>query len=289
MVTRSRDGRDRSDSRGDALGKLPDVVNRGLAKYVPPTDCKRCSGTGYARADDEDADPFKRVFCDCAKGVFERRRDQFHQTRQRALELADMRATLDKTLDFSDEERAYTLDTYPRKTDPAYRMVRAFLQSWDWKRNLILRGDVGAGKTGLMVAALHVLRPHAEQTGRVMRYITSIELYDRLKRAMNDAKSGGTPLEVVLDRYRRCALLAIDDIGKENRTDWTSERLFDVLNDRHRHGRPTWITSNLRKEQRITGSGVVEVDRLEEWLDPALWSRLQQRGDLIEFTGPDLR
>lgn len=277
------------DRDGHPLSALPEAARRGLTSYVPQSDCARCDGTGYAR-DDDFALTRRQTFCDCPRGVYMRQRDEQMRRADRVRAREEMRRTLDASLAFEEEERTYRLESYPSKGDAAYRQVRAFLKTWNWRRNLILRGNVGSGKTGLMVSLLHALRPEAEEQGRSMIYLTAIEFYDKLKRAMTDSKApGGASFEVALDRYRHCALLALDDIGKENRTHWTSERLFDVLNDRHRHGRPTWLTSNLIVEQRITGSGVIAVDRLEEWLDSALWSRLQQRGDVIEFTGPDLR
>lgn len=40
-------------------------------------------------------------------------------------------------------------------------------------------------------------------------------------------------------------LLVLDDFGAERATDWACEQLFQIVNTRYSHERPTVITSNL--------------------------------------------
>ena len=48
----------------------------------------------------------------------------------------------------------------------------------------------------------------------------------------------------VFERYARCGLLVLDDLGKGSKTDWAVERIYMLLDYRYNHKLPTIITSN---------------------------------------------
>ncbi len=132
-----------------------------------------------------------------------------------------------------------------------------------------LHGPCGTGKTWLAVAYLR----HwcAGNRGRV-RFVTAPRLFAQLR-----ASYDGDERELeILDRYARAGLLVLDDLGSESirSADWTSDRLYLILGERHDECRPTVITSNCdlsaiaeRLGERIAwriaescgGTGIIEV------------------------------
>ena len=63
-------------------------------------------------------------------------------------------------------------------------------------------------------------------------------------------------------------VLVIDDLGKEKKSDWTRQTLFDVINHRYEHQLPTIITTNL-----VSESGD-DFSELANHVEGAVWSRL---------------
>ena len=65
---------------------------------------------------------------------------------------------------------------------------------------------------------------------------------------MADIKRGFDSGEVteyeVLKAYKEVDLLIIDDLGKEQCTDWSMSTLYSILNDRYEDMKPTIVTTN---------------------------------------------
>lgn len=130
--------------------------------------------------------------------------------------------------------------------------------------NLVLLGPVGVGKTHAAVAALRICHEH----GKSVMFAPIVEALDALR-------PGGPP--DAGDRLARVGVLLLDDLGAERPTDWTSERLYGIVNRRWLDKRPTIVTSN------------VEPGALEAALDPRLFSRLVHEAVPVRFGGDDRR
>lgn len=103
--------------------------------------------------------------------------------------------------------------------------------------NLILRGDVGAGKTGLAIGVLAELCQRDVGFG----FQVVAEFLDRLRPGASDVAQADT-----MRRAQGVAVLVLDDLGAEKPgSDWVLERLYVVLNHRMNAGTPTIITTNL--------------------------------------------
>lgn len=114
--------------------------------------------------------------------------------------------------------------------------VREAAQAWlaEPHRNLLLVGNVGAGKTH---AALAITRA-AITNGHTAVFWPVVELLDAL-RPTNDQAT---------DTYERALkrdVLVLDDLGAEKPSDWTAERLFALINRRWLEQRAVIATSNL--------------------------------------------
>ncbi len=55
----------------------------------------------------------------------------------------------------------------------------------------------------------------------------------------------------ILGVYKKVDLLIIDDLGKEQCTDWGMSTLYSILNDRYEDMKPTIITTNYNTENLI--------------------------------------
>lgn len=72
-------------------------------------------------------------------------------------------------------------------------------------------------------------------------------------------------------------VLVLDDIGKEKKSAWTQQILFDVINFRYEHLLPTIITTNF------------DADGLANHCEQAVWSRLYEMSSAVVTKGGDYR
>lgn len=108
---------------------------------------------------------------------------------------------------------------------------------------LYIEGTFGTGKTHLAVAiALRLIRQGVNVICK-----TSIELLKDIKAAFR--YENGEEEETA--RYKRCALLVIDDLGKEQCTDWSLPKLYEIVNDRYEKCKPTIVTTNYSHDELI--------------------------------------
>lgn len=118
--------------------------------------------------------------------------------------------------------RAATLDGCPAR-------VAAWCS--DPARPLMLRGDVGLGKTWAACAALAELAA------------TRTVLFGTLRCIADEVRVSGYG-EDVLGRYARVGALCIDDLGKDRMTEARLSLLFEVVKARDEAGLPTIYTTN---------------------------------------------
>ncbi|OUO88163.1 ATP-binding protein [Gordonibacter urolithinfaciens] len=86
-------------------------------------------------------------------------------------------------------------------------------------------------------------------------------------------------------RYAACDVLVLDDLGKEDAKEWSSNMMFLVINARYENMRPTIFTSNYSPQalsKRLGRKGETETAE-------AIASRLSETTIPIHLTGPDMR
>lgn len=129
-------------------------------------------------------------------------------------------------------------------------------------RGLYLHGEAGTGKTFLasITAREYVKLGYNVIFGDVPA------LMNRLKATFD---TGGT--EELLDRYSKCDLLVLDDLGVGQITDWRVGIIYQIINTRYNAQRPIIATSNydlcdletvLSKSDEFTGRRITS--RLRE-------------------------
>jgi DNA replication protein DnaC len=114
--------------------------------------------------------------------------------------------------------------------------LAAALLGWagDSRRpNLIVTGPIGVGKT---FAALAAVRSDVE-AGRSVRYWS-------VGRLMQELRPGAPATPEVLAGLLDADVLVLDDLGVEKMSEWTTEQLTIVVDDRYSNCRPIVVTTN---------------------------------------------
>jgi DNA replication protein DnaC len=140
------------------------------------------------------------------------------------------------------------------------------------RRNIILLGKSGTGKTHLATA----LGICACREGVQTRFITSCALVNELIEAQNERKLSRT-----IQRYARCGLLVLDELGYVPFSKQSAELLFQVLTERHERG-SVIITTNLGFADWTQVFG-------EPTLTAALLDRLTHKAHIINCTWESYR
>ena len=98
----------------------------------------------------------------------------------------------------------------------------------------------GSGKTYLSAC---LGKSVMMRTQKVIKYVTPVGYMDKVSEGYND-KSLPDPSRV----YRECTLLILDDLGTQMKSDWHSQELFRLIDQRSSNGLVTIITSNYNVE-----------------------------------------
>lgn len=204
-------------------------------------------------------------------------------------------------LPFIRQARKWALGLYENRAP--YR----FPTRLDWQGpNLILTGDVGAGKTSIAIGSLfHLIELLATETegNHVTRnkfkadFLTLSDLSSQIRATYSykQVERRDLPFPSLfayaisecyvsteaefIQHLINLDLLIIDDIVTEEPTDFTARILLDIVNGRSARGNPTIVTSNYAL------GDAVEADLL----DLRVVSRLCEDAVQINIKGPDLR
>ena len=142
------------------------------------------------------------------------------------------------------------------------------------RRNLILQGKSGRGKTHLVVAIAY----RAIQNGFTARFVTAAVLIESLSVASRQGK-----LQEQLAHYLQPHVLVIDEVGYLSYGPDAANVLFHIVNERHQRGRPMLFTTN---KPPLTAWGDVLHDHD---LAEAIVDRVLENGRLLLLDGPSYR
>lgn len=261
----------------DGLGCV--VVRDGEVAQTRPcaclTTCPQCRGTLWVAAGDGPRAPRKR----CACTAFERRRALFDAAGIPARHADSTRASFKPTT-----ARQGAVITGVSRWLDAYR-------AREENRGLVLHGDVGRGKTHLMVA---MLRELVFRYGVSVRFVEFSHLLADLKSGF-DQKQGPARL---LDPLVSVDVLAIDELGKGRNTEFEGTVLDELVSRRYNAAATILATTNYAPSPP-TGAGVqnpaaivlgmAAPPTLPDRVGARVHSRLQEMCDFLEVGGADYR
>lgn len=232
--------------------------------------------------------------CDCeqAKAAW-RERDQQEAARKAAEEeerrRKAMREKVNKLLGQSGIKRRFQLRTFPnfvrdtRGRQQAYNAAKEYADNFARHQErgdgLYIEGTNGTGKTHL--AAAIALQLISEGIPVICK--TSSDLLSDIKKSFD---SGGASEHEILEVYKRVDLLIIDDLGKEQCTEWGMATLYSIINDRYEDMRPTIVTTNYNADslaKALTPKGG------DDGKIAAIVSRLRETNAVVTMAWADWR
>ena len=172
--------------------------------------------------------------------------------------------------DTSERQRCYKI---------AKRYADTFKQRYENGDGLYIEGTNGTGKTHLAAAiALQLINE-----GVPVICKTSTDMLLDIKKTFERSEISES---TVLGLYKSADLLIIDDLGKEQCSDWSMSTLYSILNDRYEDMKPTIITTNYSAEELIR---VLTPKGYDDTKIVAIISRLRETSTVITMAWEDYR
>ena len=137
--------------------------------------------------------------------------------------------------------------------------------------NLLLSGDPGLGKTFLSACIARVV----SETGHSVVYDTATHVFERFEAQKFSRGEDGAEEDV--ERFLRCDLLIIDDLGTELTTEFVRSAFYQIVNTRLMTNKKTIISTNLSPLElsRRYGANIL--------------SRIEGAYRILPFFGDDIR
>lgn len=257
---------------------IGEVLEERFALVPQAFRCTECGASweGQTVRHEATADPQDR-FCDvcAAKRLEDRRRRDVarweRQQRARALENLAI-PPLYEQADF--ETFALHGDEATKQLQQrALTVARRWVSLWpDCVMLQVWCGGPGTGKGHLVWS---VARALASERGIAARVVKLADLIRELRASWRDRDQPSE--DDVLRDYRALDWLAIDEVSGHAFRGEPKQHLYDVVDHRLEHNRPTLLTTN------------ESADALGTLLGPALVSRINGAGGVIDFGAADYR
>lgn len=261
----------RGEDPAEAVARLRDqnlALQRERAELVSRLEvgflddspiCPKCGGSGYVG----------EQMCECLRELCRQEQKK---------ELTSLLSTGHARFD------QFRLDVYPDEYIGEYgcsarSMMRLILSRCQryaanfgpGAESMLFTGGPGLGKTFLSAC---IARSVADG-GHSVVYETAIRLFGDFESAKFGDYSEENQSRT--EKYLRCDLLIMDDLGSEMVTQFSQSALYTVVNTRLMENRPTIISTNLTPEG------------LQARYTPAICSRILGGYRLMQFLGKDLR
>lgn len=236
-----------------------EVEELGIPSTQPvpkPEKCKYCGKTLYYECvvlmGQAMIWNLEKPRCDCEKAVafwkgWDAKQEKIKKEKELAEEQELRKQKIESILGKSGIKKRYlsrTINSFSvtaenkKSFEVATDYIKNFREYFTQGKGLYLEGPCGTGKTHLAIAiALAIIN-----TGVPVICKTSIDILGDIKRCYE--RNSEVTEEEVLEAYKSVDLLIIDDLGKEQTTEWSVPVLYSILNERYEALLPTIITTN---------------------------------------------
>lgn len=242
--------------------KLKEKVELDPPDHQCPFD--NCDGTGFKKEMNEDGEIDTINPCPCEGRTKEEIEEQKQKQKRHLLKHAEVPGRfMGKSLETFEEE----------KQKEAYTTAIKFVDSWPYPAEtgmgLFLYGSSGVGKSHLAISILKKLVTDKNVEGLVApmtRVVRQLKPHrDQDWRSQREK------------RLFETELLVLDDLARSRTTDWVTEKIGQIIDERWLEQRPTIITSNysfdeLENFEADSPGWVPIVDRLKEMCKKVIMS-----------------
>lgn len=216
--------------------------------------CPICKGAGFVhpRRDGDNKIDYSRVVpCQCIRAKLA------EEKRKRMLRMCELPL----------KAQSWTFENFEvlPGLEEAYEAALELAEERADSNWLTLMGGTDKGKSHLLAAICH----RWLDKGKPARYAYVPRLFDELRRGFREAGDGS--YEARWDFFLNIPLLALDDLGTENRTPWVQERLDTIIDSRLTSGLALVVTTNLPMED----------------LPFRIRSRLSREGRVVYIAAPE--
>lgn len=234
----------------------------------------------------------ERCSCDRAQAYwdeYDRKEAEKEALEAEAERKKELRERLDRLVGKSGIKKRFQQRTFEnfkcdtRGRSYSYKIAKEYADGWMMHYTngdgLYIEGTNGTGKTHLAAAiALQLI-------GQGVPVIckTSSDLLMDIKKSFDNS---GISEAQVLDVYKDVDLLIVDDLGKEQCSDWSMSTLYSIFNDRYEDMKPTIITTNYNVDDLIR---VLTPKGYDNGKIVAIISRLRETSTLITMAWEDIR
>lgn len=223
--------------------------------------CSKCGDAGF----------YKGSPCSCLMSIY---KNLQIQELSNLLKLGE--ETFDTfSLDYYDEKArdSVTGETPRQNMEYNYELCYHYAHKFDDSSgNLLLMGGTGLGKTFLSTCIAKVV----SERGYSVIYDSSATVFskfetEKFSRGYDDSRQDET------ERYFKCDLLILDDLGTEMTTTFVVSTLYGLINSRLKSKKQTIIITNFT------------LDELRRKYSDQIMSRLEGEFSLLSFYGQDIR
>ena len=227
-----------------------------LAEHGYPEDyldmhytCPKCSDTGYNRD----------KMCDCLKVVYGG--------------LAAEKLNTESQLALSSFD-SFSLSYYSGEDYKLMKNILEYSKQYaatftPGSKSILMFGQTGLGKTHLSLAIANVVLAK----GYSVIYDSAINILRNIEKEHFSYEHSSDMIDLVMDTD----LLILDDIGTEYESRFYVATIYNIINTRLNHGKPTIISTNL------------DLAGIAQRYDKRVVSRIVSMYSCLEFRGEDIR